>query len=62
MTSTYQMALLVQYNNNDTLSLDELVAATGINKEMLVQVLQVLVKAKILINEEPEQYDFNPSK
>lgn len=61
MTSSYQMAVLVQYNNNDTLSLDELMSATGISKEILVQVLGVLVKAKILINEEQEQYDFNPS-
>ncbi|KDQ20808.1 hypothetical protein BOTBODRAFT_26822 [Botryobasidium botryosum FD-172 SS1] len=61
MTSSYQMAVLVQYNNNDTLSLDELVTATGIGKDILVQVLGVLVKAKILINEEQEQYDFNPN-
>ncbi|KAF4619424.1 hypothetical protein D9613_004852 [Agrocybe pediades] len=61
MTSAYQMAVLVQYNNNDTLSLTELVAATEISKEILTQVLAVLVKAKILINEETEQYDLNPS-
>ncbi|CCO26304.1 Cullin-1 Short=CUL-1 [Rhizoctonia solani AG-1 IB] len=61
MTSSYQMAVLVQYNENDTLSLDELVTATGIPKELLSQVLAVLVKAKVLINEETEQYDLNPS-
>jgi len=61
MTSSYQMAVLVQYNENDTLSLDELVTATGIPKELLTQVLAVLVKAKILINEEAEQYDLNPN-
>ncbi|KAL0960626.1 hypothetical protein HGRIS_005657 [Hohenbuehelia grisea] len=60
MTSSYQMAVLLQYNNNDTLSLDELVAATSINKELLTQILGLLVKAKILINEEKEQYDLNP--
>lgn len=62
MTSSYQMAVLLQYNQNDTLSLDELVAATSISKDILIQVLAVLVKAKILINEEAEQYDLNPSK
>jgi cullin 1 len=62
MTSSYQMAVLVQYNENDTLSLDELVTATGIPKDLLSQVLAVLVKAKILINEETEQYDLNPSE
>jgi cullin 1 len=61
MTSSYQMAVLLQYNNNDTLSLDELVAATAISKEILTQVLLLLVKAKILINEETDQYDLNPS-
>jgi len=61
MTSSYQMAVLLQYNNNDTLSLDELVAATAISKDILTQVLSLLVKAKILINEETEQYDLNPN-
>lgn len=60
MTSSYQMAVLLQYNKNDTLSLDELMAATSISKEILTQVLAVLVKAKVLINEETEQYDLNP--
>ncbi|RDB19810.1 Cullin-1 [Hypsizygus marmoreus] len=61
MTSSYQMAVLLQYNRNDTLSLDELVAATSISKDILLQVLALLVKAKILINEEKEQYDLNPN-
>ncbi|KAF8885741.1 Cullin repeat-like-containing domain protein [Infundibulicybe gibba] len=60
MTSSYQMAVLLQYNRSDTLSLDELVAATSITKDILTQVLALLVKAKILINEEKDQYDLNP--
>ncbi|KAI0771155.1 Cullin-domain-containing protein [Trametes elegans] len=60
MTSSWQMAVLLQYNNNDTLSLDELVTATAISKDILKQVLAVLIKAKVLINEETEQYDLNP--
>lgn len=60
MTSSYQMAVLLQYNKNDTMSLDELITATAISKEILTQVLAVLVKAKVLINEESEQYDLNP--
>ena len=55
------MAVLLQYNKHDTLSLDELVTATAISKEILVQVLSLLVKAKILVNEETDQYDLNPS-
>ncbi|KAF8908935.1 Cullin [Gymnopilus junonius] len=61
MTSSFQMAVLLQYNNNDTLSLSELVTATSIPKELLSQVLALLVKAKILINDETDQYDLNPS-
>ena len=60
MTSSYQMAVLLQYNKNDTMSLEELITATAISKEILTQVLAVLVKAKVLINEESEQYDLNP--
>ena len=60
MTSSFQMAVLLQFNNNDTLSLSELATATAIPKELLTQVLALLVKAKILINEETDQYDLNP--
>jgi cullin 1 len=60
MTSSYQMAVLLQYNRHDTLSLDELVSATAISKELLTQVLALLVKAKLLVNEEQDQYDLNP--
>ena len=38
----------------------ELVTATSIPREMLIQILALLVKAKILVNEELEQYDLNP--
>ncbi|KAI9463803.1 Cullin-domain-containing protein [Russula earlei] len=60
MTSAYQMAVLLQYNNNDTLSLDELATATNVGKDLLTQVLQPLVKSRILINDETDQYDLNP--
>jgi len=62
MTSSYQTAVLLQYNRLDTLSLDELVSATAISKDILTQVLALLVKAKLLVHEEQDQYDLNPSK
>ena len=62
VTSSYQMAVLVQYNQNDTMSLDELVTATAISKEILIQVVAVLVRSNILTNEVAEQYDLNPGK
>ncbi|KAF8207656.1 Cullin-domain-containing protein [Mycena galopus ATCC 62051] len=60
MTSAYQAAVLLQYNRNDTLSLQELQEATKISTEILSQVLALLVKAKVLVNDEKEQYDLNP--
>lgn len=56
------MAVLVLYNKNDTMSLEEIFVATSIGKDILTQVLALLVKAKILINEEADQYDLNPGK
>jgi len=43
------------------LSLEELVAATGISKDILTQVLSQLVKVNILMNENTEEYDLNLS-
>ena len=61
VTSSYQMAVLLQYNKCDTLSLNEIQAATAISTNTLLQVLSQLVKAKILISHKKEQYDLNPS-
>jgi cullin 1 len=60
MTSSYQTAVLLQYNKHDSLSLGELCARTSIPKELMIQVVALLVKAKVLISEESEQYDLNP--
>ncbi|KAJ7860817.1 hypothetical protein B0H14DRAFT_557623 [Mycena olivaceomarginata] len=60
MTPADQAAVLLQYNGNDTLSLTELQRATTFSPEILGQVLALLVKAKVLINEEKDQYDLNP--
>ncbi|KAK0216805.1 Cullin-domain-containing protein [Armillaria fumosa] len=61
MTNSFQMAILVMYNNHDTLSLTELVTATSIPREVITQILAILVKARILVNEESEQHDLNPN-
>ena len=63
MTSSYQMAVLVQYNDYDSLTLEELVNYTGISQEILKQVLTLLTKAKILLQDKDgDPYDLNPSK
>lgn len=53
------MAVLLQYNENDTLSLDELFAATGIDKVILTQLLSHLVEAKIIVDEGYSYYRLN---
>jgi cullin 1 len=62
LTSTYQMAVLVQFNQHDTLSLDELIGATGIEPEALQRILGGLVKAKLLLGGNAEGYRYNPGK
>jgi cullin 1 len=62
MTSSYQMAVLLQYNRHDTLSLEELNAATAISKDILSQALTLLVETKVLINKDTDQYCLNSSK
>ncbi len=62
MTSSYQMVILLLYNDHSLLSLSELVTATSIPKEIITQVVSVLVKARILVNEESEQYSLNSSE
>ncbi|KAK7040956.1 ubiquitin ligase (cullin) of SCF [Paramarasmius palmivorus] len=61
MTSSYQMGVLVLFNKNETLGFEEIWAGTMIEKEHLRQVLGLLVKAKVLVNEEEGQFDLNPS-
>ncbi|GJE96479.1 cullin [Phanerochaete sordida] len=61
MTSTYQMAVLVLYNASDSLSFEELQAATSISDDILRQVLAPLVKAKVLLEGDSDKYDLNLS-
>lgn len=46
--SIYQMAVLQQFNDADSLTIGKLIENTGITQEYLVQVLQNLLKSKLL--------------
>ncbi|RSH90827.1 hypothetical protein EHS25_010002 [Saitozyma podzolica] len=58
MTSAYQMAILVQFNENDSLTYRDIQTATRISETILKPQLALLVKAKVLLQED-DTYDLN---
>lgn len=51
LCSTFQMGILLQYNKQTEFTLHQLQAYTNLDLEILSQILETLVKAKILISE-----------
>ena len=49
--STFQMAILLLFNDSDTVSYDQIASATALNTEWLEPSIGILVKAKILVAE-----------
>lgn len=57
--STYQMAILLLFNDHDTVSYEDIEKATALNKDILEPSLGVFVKAKVLLTE-PEGEKIGP--
>lgn len=60
-TSTYQSAVLLQFNASDKLTYSEIQGATRLNDQALKPVLNALVKMKVLLQDE-DTYDINEGK
>ena len=58
--STLQMSVLLAFNEADTWTVLKLAEVTQIKMDILIQVLQILLKCKLLVGPNPDIMDINP--
>lgn len=59
--STFQMAVLLQFNEQLSFSVQQIQSNTGINQDQLIQIIQILLKAKIITSTDDESNINNAS-
>ena len=58
-TSTYQAGILLQFNQSDSLTYEDLLTGTGMSPDLLRQNLELLLKQKILLKEDEVTFELN---
>jgi len=53
-TSTFQMAVLLQFNDSETWTMQQLEEITQMKNELLLQVIQILLKTKLIVCDDDE--------
>lgn len=57
--STYQAGILLQFNESDSLTYDDIATSTGLSRELLQPHLELLIKQRLLLKPDKETFELN---